>query len=224
MTEIRIPFVDRSQPLDAEALDLPRHLDDPQERRVVTQVIADAMATPGMETMGDLLRAFDCGGGRELVNTARTNAGLPTIESEEAARAYEARRRAHTAEAPRDHAGRTPGVCCHSGCSNYLVDPAFPGGPGLTKAARWACTRHADEGDFSDWGPARLIVGPSGAFVDPVEQARDAARDAQQAERRRVRREAEQAERRKEAEEQRRYEEARLEQLRRQTPPGMPIP
>ena len=157
MSEVRIPYRDRSQPLDGEALSLPDALPDARERRIATQILCDAMAT-GMRTVGDVIRTFERASPderRQIVDRARTAAGMETIGREEAGRAFE-RRLAAPQEAPRDSAGQTAAICSVDGCHGYLPHPNLPGEIALTSARRWTCEKHADQGDFAVRSGPRL--------------------------------------------------------------------
>jgi hypothetical protein len=55
----------------------------------------------------------------------------------------------------RDRDGLAYQACCHPGCMSFSADTE--GGHEPSKAVRWACPLHSDEGDFTPWQePVRL--------------------------------------------------------------------
>jgi hypothetical protein len=216
---IRIPYRDRSEPLDADAFtDLPGYLDS-ADRGVLRHVLIGARLR-GARTVGDLLDELAGASPqrrRELLDEARVEAGLPTTEEVDAEARF---RRAN--DAARLQAGKeSPWQLCHAaGCNQVPLGEV--GIPTTTDVKRWWCPEHrhlAGEGDMEP-RPSRLRFSPSGAIVevDPEEEARQAA----EAERRRRQHEEELAARRVEAAEHAEHERLREEALRAELGPGVP--
>jgi hypothetical protein len=217
--ELRVPFRDRSEPLDVDAFaDLPGYLDS-ADRGVVRHVLIGARLR-GARTVGDLLD--DLAGAsperrRELLDEARVEAGLPTTEEVDAEERF---RRANDAASLL--AGKeSPWQLCHAaGCDQVPLGEV--GMPTATDVKRWWCPEHrrlAAEGDMEP-RPSRLRFSPGGAIVevDPEEEARQAA----EAERRERQHEEKLAARRVEAAEHEEHERLREEAFRADLGPGVP--
>lgn len=210
--KIRIPHRDRSQPLDAAALDLPRALDG-EDRQVARELLLTAALDPSMSTFGDLLDLLDGASAdqrRAILDGARQRAGLPTasrIDFEARFAAVQPRRSRST--------GARPQVCGASGCLNRPMNP--DGSDAMSDARRWFCAEHRDQAAPADLEPTgpRLAYGPSG-IVDVAAQEVEAERERHAEESRRRQREAAQDERRADAAERDALERARAEQQRRE--------
>ena len=80
MTEIRIPHRHRSDPVSSVG-ELARHLESPDEERILRQLVLDA-AGAGLSTVGALLDQIDRLAPTErraLLDRARASAGLPRV-------------------------------------------------------------------------------------------------------------------------------------------------
>jgi hypothetical protein len=197
--EVQIPFRNRSQPLDAEAIsDLPRALDDREARAVTREILFEA-ATTGIETVGgvlDRLEAASPADRRRLVNSAREVAGFQTLDRIEGDREFELMQAA--LPRGRDEQGSIR-VCAAPDCGAIPTDRF--GAPMAVRDRRWWCPRHADyAGPDDHLSPddlePRIDPTTMGLLPSRAEEARLAAVE----ERRRRRFEEEKAARRAEAE------------------------
>jgi hypothetical protein len=164
----------------------------------------------------DYLDRADAGERRRLLDQAREAAGLPLIDEVEAKERFEGAQ-----QAARLRGGQTSPYLCHAeGCGNYPVDGFGAHAP--VSIRRWYCEKHRDQArpeDLKPLGPHLVIKPFSGAIVE-IDEAEE-LREAQAAESRQARREARLAEATAAAEERAEHEAAWLEQVRRQTPPGI---
>jgi hypothetical protein len=154
MADLKIPYRDRDQRLDDPGvLDLPRALEDRDERAVADHLLIEAMADPGLHTVGDLLDAVEQASPqqpRRIADQAREAAGLKTFTTIEWEAAQERHRRA--AAPPRDVDGRSLQICHEPGCAAQAVNPAT-GTPEPVAARRWWCEAHraGHEADMEPW-------------------------------------------------------------------------
>ena len=137
MTEIRIPFQDRAQTVaDAIACNVDRALDG-EERDIAFQLLLDS---PPSQTMGELFDRLDADG-RELVNKARSELGLESVEELEAHQAFEAANR--NLPPSRDAEGRIFQACHAENCNNFPTGEL--GEPISVPDRRWFCDQHRDQ-------------------------------------------------------------------------------
>ena len=169
---------------------------------------------------GDLLDELEAAGVegcRRIVNNARQNSGLPTLERERADRELSARL---TAPTSRDMYGRVEHRCAERGCT--LIEPDERLGPGAVKWTKikgpWYCQRHraGHEDEMRPYTGPRLAYGPGGAIVDLDERAAEAERQRATAASRRRQREAREAERAEDARALARYEAGAADRFRRE--------
>jgi hypothetical protein len=223
MAEFRLPHRRLDQPiLDAISSDLDV-LED-EERLVAREVLKEQLLTEGRETIGEViadLESMERPERRELVERARSRAGLPLLSSVE----FEAEQRRRDAAAPpqRDGNGCSLQVCHEPNCRAFPLDHVGAHAP--HPARKWWCDEHrhlAAEGDLDDWTPSMVMTAGTRGLVNIAELEADRVREQAELERRRVRREANQAEREEEATALARYEKAAEEQRRRESPAGLP--
>jgi hypothetical protein len=223
MAELKLPYRDRGQDL-LSAIDDARELDG-EDREIACRLMTDAVLHEGKQTVGELLGDLERATReerRELVDRARSQAGLPSLASVE----FEAeqRRREAAAGPQRDTEGKTHQGCHADGCS-VLPISRTTGAPVAVRARRWYCPQHehlAAPGDMDDWTSPLVMTAGTKGVVDVEELKADREREQRELERRRVSREATQAERREEAAALARYEKAAEEQRRRESPAGLP--
>lgn len=215
--KIRIPHRHRDEPLDAKSIwELPRALDDPDERAVAREYLV-LIRTCGGQTVGralDVLESCDAADRRLYLDGCRKLAGLPLTKGVDDRAAYELA----------NAAGRARGnpflQRCHDpSCDQVPLTEA--GSLREVKARRWFCPEHAHlakPGDLED-RPPPWRYSSSGAIVevDDAEEAREAAA----AESRRHQREEQAADRAVEAEERRKHQQAIADETRRLVPPGV---
>ena len=137
--EINIPFQDRSQTI-REAIEA--HVDqalEGEDRDVALQLLL----TSGFKTVGELIdhvEALDADGRRDLLDEARTAAGLDTVEDAEAHARFEAANRALRTRPSYDEHGRRSVLCAEANCNAW---PQGEQGEPLLVADRiWWCDRH----------------------------------------------------------------------------------
>jgi len=155
------------------------------------------------------------------VRRARGEAGLPTTETADARREFEAM------SATRVGSGEP-----FRAASGYLLSPICAAPECLattsdrTKAKVWWCSAHrgGHEADMEDWTGPRLAFGPSGAIVDLDEQEREAAREREREKSRAAQRLAREADQRAAAAEAEEDQRAERERLDAELAPGMPRP
>lgn len=189
----------------------------PEDRSVARQIIFDA-ATSGMDTAGDLLDHLDAltvPERRALLDAARVACDLPTTETVDAGRAVEA---ASAAGLARMESGLM--ACAAADC--HVVPTTASGALRPVDCRRWWCDAHrhlAAEGDL-DPRPSPWRLSASGAIVpnDPAAESAEAAaalsRQAVEA--------SKLADAEADAAELAATERARAEQMRRETPLGVP--
>jgi hypothetical protein len=184
MSQIRIPYHDRSDPLPAVA-DATRALPEGDDRAVARQIVLRGM-TSGVATAGDLLDELDAmspAERRALLDQVRVGAGLPSTAEVDAQRARRVRAPMICDDA-RDEVGRALQVCAATGCRAFPIDPVTSAhAPHV--ARRWWCDEHVagHEDDMEAW-TMRIGYGPSGAIVFLDELERDAEIAEREAERR----------------------------------------
>jgi hypothetical protein len=222
--EIAFPVRDPSDPFDPSdlAADIATAISDPAERAVARNVVLHFVGQA--ETVGDVLDALEAASPaqrRALLNKARTDAGLRTVEREEQHRAFEA---ANSNPAPtvlRDGAGRCQALCGHEGCRNFEAGEMGPGSIAWIDCKRWYCQTHraGHEAEMQPWRP-RARYSRTGSIEFPDEIEAEAEHQRVEAESRR-RREQKEAERRSEAERLRESEALRDASFRSEMPKGL---
>jgi hypothetical protein len=219
---ISIPFREESDSL-AEVGALANTL-PAEERDVVREVVAAAAAV-GVRTAGELCAVLDevPQNRRGILDGARPNVGLPSVDRAEAAERWEAAQRYSPRPAPRDHLGRVPSVCGVPDCPNFERDLTEPDGVGKTRARFWTCDEHRALGDFSP-PQERLAYAPGGGLVDLDAEAIEAARERARQASKRAQTEAEREERRADGERRRAKRQAEHERRQREAPPGVVVP
>jgi hypothetical protein len=231
--ELRLPYRDRDQPLDdPDVLALPQALEDRDQRAIATRLLLQAMETPGMETVGDLLdvvEALDEGERRLVLDRCRERAGLETATDVDDKQQLESLQQeiVRRGSVERDSDGLAHQLCAHEGCTVEPINEKT-GTPARTAAKRWWCPTHRG-GHEADMQPFQFgwTFAKSGAILSGDEVAQreaEAERERVRLESRRRAREAEQAQRLGEADEVADVERARRARLERETPRGMPIP
>jgi hypothetical protein len=214
-----INYVDRSDSLDVTAIENAAHGLKGEERQAVQMLMFEAATDSTLRTVGDLLDRIDRASPaerRQMFNSARQKAGLPTAEAADARRKVQEHSRALRGLPMRDEAGYAdPTICAAPACANFPVDPAT-GLRTKSRAKRWWCSAHADRaepGDLEAWS-LRIRYTESGAlqFLDEVEA--DQLEIEREQERRRIQREAAAAERAEKAKEMREHEAAMDEYYR----------
>jgi hypothetical protein len=177
MSEFHLPrYQDRDQPLDAAALDeLPRAIEDREEREVVRQFLVNAKLD-GDQTMGDVLRRFEDAspaGIRAIVDEARAGVGLDTLDDHEAHEKFVAHNAALRTGPQRDRLGRAHQVCAAEDCTVHEVDASGVWVP--VPHSRYWCRAHVDQaqpGDLDPIPPARINLATMSPCVSPQEQRR----------------------------------------------------
>ena len=145
MTEIQIPYQDRAQTLaDAIACNVDRALDG-EERDIAFQVLFDS---PPSQTMGELFDRLDADG-RDIVNKARSELGLESVEEVEAHQAFEAANR--NLPPSRDAEGRIFQSCHAANCQVFPLGEH--GEPVSVPDRRWWCDQHGDQAGPEDHLP-----------------------------------------------------------------------
>jgi hypothetical protein len=154
VADLKIPYRDRDQRLDDPGvLDLPRALEDRDERAVADHLLIEAMADPSLHTVGDLLDRIERASPRErrrIADQARAETGLKTFTAIEWEAAQERHRRA--AAPRRDADRRALQICNEPGCAAQAINPAT-GAPEPVAAKRWWCPEHraGHEDDMRPW-------------------------------------------------------------------------
>jgi hypothetical protein len=163
MTErIRIPYRDRNQPLDAEAVsDLPRALAG-DERTVARQLLMDARGGGALtvgQALDDLERATPAQR-RTRLDRARADAGLPTLGALEEQRSRAAANRwpppPPQTELQRDEQGKAIQTCAAPGCE--AVSSTREGALQPVAARRWHCEEHRGQAEPGDMEPFEEVV------------------------------------------------------------------
>jgi hypothetical protein len=210
--EIVLPVRSPADPFDPNDLsdDIATAISDPAERAVARNVVLHFVGQG--ETVGDVLDALEAASPaqrRALLDRARTDAGLRTIEREEQHRAFETANASAAPSQLRDSQGRVQALCGDPGCRNF--EPGeLPGSIKWVNVRRWWCGQHrhlAADGDLEPWR-STLRYGPTGAIESGAEIEAEGARQRAAAESRRKRYEQRQAERREDAARLAKYEAA----------------
>ena len=144
----QIPYQDRAQTVaDAISSNVDRALEG-EERDIAFQVLFDS---PPSQTMGELFDRLDADG-REMVNKARSELGLESVEEVEAHQAFEAANR--SLPPSRDAEGRIF-QSCHA--ANCQVFPLGEHGEPISVAdRRWWCGQHRDQAGPDDHLPPEV--------------------------------------------------------------------
>jgi hypothetical protein len=228
MSELRIPYRDRSDSV-VYAINDARAIEDPDERRVVRDVLKEAAVT-GAATIGQLLDRLEGmtpNERRRVVDEARVRVGLRTIADEMALRDFNARSQAIAMNrVERDARGLAEQVCAVKGCNEYAIDPVT-GAHAKTAERRWHCPAHvhlAGPTDLEAWQPPQVRYSAGGGLQWDGEAEAEAARVERELERVRQRREARRGDRAAEAAELRVTQQAERRRVARETPPGVPLP
>jgi hypothetical protein len=215
--QLQIPFRCRDDSLSdvAEAA----HVLPTDEAAIVRQLVLNEIVGGQATTAGELIDRLEQASPaerRELLDAARVKAGLESTEQVEGRRKVEAASAAGRATA----AAESPWQICHAErCDAAPINHLGSQIP--VDAKRWFCPAHRDQaapGDM-DPRPSRLRYAPSGAIieVDPVEEAKEAAREDS----RRAIAEAQAADRAADADAARRHQQALDEDFRRLEPRGV---
>ena len=177
----------------------------------------DAVIDDGLETAGELIDHLEASGPEQRrlsLLRARAGAGLESVETVEARERVEAA--SHTSGG---------GVSAWQMCGDPTCN-AVPlnelGAPVASTVRRWWCEAHRDQARPGDMQPpsSGIRISESGALV-PVDEYEE-AREAAKAESRRAELEARLDESEADAVAVRRHEQAREEEVRRLTSPGVP--
>jgi hypothetical protein len=216
--QLRIPYHDRDEPLNARTIwELPKLLDSDEDARVTRELLA-IVRVCGAKTVGqvvDLVESLDAADRRLYLDACRKSAGFRTATEIDGQAAYE---RANAA-------GRARGNpmlqrCHYPGCD--AVPLTEIGSLAETKVRRWHCPEHvgfAGPTDMLDRPPPwRYTDCGSIVEVDEAEVERQRVR----AEARRCELEGQAAERKVAAEERRQHQKAIADEVRRLVPPGVP--
>jgi hypothetical protein len=173
---IRLPHRgDRSAPL-ATVSEAARFLPQDDDREVCRQLVMD-WRLGGLKTVGDaldLVAALEPAERRRVLNHARKQVGLPTVEEVEAAQP-----RPLTVRTVNGGGGFTS--CAVQGCNTAPTRAGIFYSPDVN---RWHCDAHAHLAGPHDLQPRRLEMrlSPSGVPVDdPAEDERDRAREESRA-------------------------------------------
>jgi hypothetical protein len=211
---IEIPFRDRSESLTVtagHARVLGRPGDDRAE--VARQIAIGALMDGRAATAGELidhLEGLDPAERRAMLDRARAECGLPSIEDVEFRRGVEAMRRQSTFP--------VGAMCAVPDCTAV---PMRNGAWYVPNVKRWHCSAHLDRARPGDMEPAGtgLRFGENGVIRpdDPADDEREAAA----AESRRSQQQARQADRDRDAAAARARDEARREQYDRELPPHL---
>jgi hypothetical protein len=216
---IRIPGRP-SDPLNEKTIfDLPRALDDPEDREIARELFFHCY-TSGVKTVGGVVRGLEQlthYERRRLLDVLRKKAGLADTATVEQQREYKAANARGAVVA-----GQNSGwQLCHAPDCN-TVPMSELGVPIVATVRRWFCPAHRDQAQPGDMEPrgSGIRISESGALV-PVDEG-ETERAAERAKSAAASRDAAEAERKVEAEERRRYQQAVADDTRRLTPPGVP--
>ena len=172
---IQIPYRERGEPLDADAvLELPRGLDDPEGRAVAERILFDASVS-GVGTVGELLDQIQRASPderRSMLDAARVAEGLETTADVDA----ESRRKlANSAvHVPRDPSGNAYQRCAAEGCRAIPTDRVTGIWIGVPDR-KWWCPEHRHLAGPDDRLPpesGRIDPGTMGMIPPPSELAR----------------------------------------------------
>jgi hypothetical protein len=199
MSEYRleIPHRGRSQPLDLEAVDCARSLENPEQRAVAREVLWSAVVDSDMTTIGELLDALaDPAERRRIGDAGREAAGLPTFSererNQERARALRWPPRAPApAGSARDEQGRAVQQCHAEGCRAISTNADGSHRPIADRL--WWCPGHRDQAGPEDHlppPPPRVRLDANG-FPQSVEEDDFLAREYERVEAEGPRRRAE---------------------------------
>jgi hypothetical protein len=201
--KLAIPYRDRGEPLDAQALDeLPRALAG--EDRDVARHVLLAARLAGAETLGDALDKLETASPaerRRTLDRAREAVGLESTTAIEKRRALiEATRWPPDPPSPsgphRDEHGRAVLLCSAAGCENLSRDSR--GYPAEVNVRRFWCPDHEHLAEPGDSEPYVELVCPDPAtglpMMRPEAQAHYQQVYAKEAERHRREREGREAE------------------------------
>lgn len=215
--QIQIPYRDRSDPLSAVG-ELANTLEADEDCAAARQLVIHGVMA-GLPTAGELVdrvEALDTSDRRLLLDAARALAGLESTGTVEGRRNFEAATTAAQITAAAESPWQT---CPAEGCNAIPTNAA--GTPAPVDVKRWWCPAHRDQAADGDMQPrpSRLRYSESGAIIeyDPVEEAREAARE----ERNRRLVEDRQAERAAAAEQADRDKQASHEAFLRELAPGV---
>ena len=145
--QLRIPYRDRDEPLDAGSIwALPKLLDSDEDARVTRELLA-LVCVSGARTVGqviDVVDSLDADDRRLFIDACRKSAGLRTATEIDARRAYELANAANQARG-----NPMLPYCAH--CN--AVPLTETGSLAETRAVRWHCPAHehlAEPGDLED--------------------------------------------------------------------------
>jgi hypothetical protein len=202
-------------------LGLDQGIEDVKERQIVSHLLLESAAEPGVATVRELL-SLSPPRRRALMDRARKSAGLATTGEVDRAQALRQMLRDDpprpAAQPTRNQRGELIQQCPAEGCeamSTYAGGAIAP-----VRARKWWCEAHsglAEPGDLDDWEPETVRLDPlTGGLVFPEEQ-RLAAEHYQRLEEKR-------AEERRKRQEQLEAEAERLAILEEQLPQPIPAP
>jgi hypothetical protein len=195
------------------------HVLPQDERRVVRELVADAVGTPGVSTAGDLLNWFEEATPeqrRATVDRARTAAGLETVTEVE--RQRKAQGAKHSVGQQRDSAGLAFQSCAVDKCSATPINPTT-GGPVAVAARRWHCAEHehlAEPGDLEPWQPS--LEWRANGWIDTEQERAEIARAKREEAALKRKAEARAAEVAAQAGEREHHEQARRQRALREAP------
>jgi hypothetical protein len=184
MTEfhIPVPYRDRRDPLDLEAVDVADALEG-DERRMAHHLLWEASLDPHLETVGDLINKIERASPeerRQIADEARAAAGLPSVAEAKSRRELALAQRDDPPTPqqgpPRDYQGMAVQECAHADCTRLSVNEVTHV-VGPVAARRWHCPEHegeAAEGDMDPWTPPPVTYGPAGGLISE-QQVKDEA-------------------------------------------------
>jgi hypothetical protein len=154
--ELRVPLLDRSDPLDLAELHDYVHeaIADPTERRVTFEVLFDLATAMGIKSYGDLddhLERLEPLGRRRLVDQARSNLGMESLADEKGHQVFEAANRALRMRPARDEHGRRFVGCAEPSCNAWPQNEQ--GLPVAVGDRVWWCPAHKDQAGPEDHLP-----------------------------------------------------------------------
>jgi hypothetical protein len=216
---IKFAYDTPGDPLDGDAIELAGRGIEGEDRQVARHLALAAATDGAFDTVGSYLDHLDRigqEGRRQVLNEARTELGLQSVEAIDARRLSVERSRALAHLPERDEAGVAWLSCAANGCVASPIEPST-GAARKTNVKRWWCSEHRDQagpGDLEVWTQRiRLAPGGFGLIFEEDEEV-ERARQEREEQRTKLEREQRHAERQAGAERLRADEEALAEHYR----------
>jgi hypothetical protein len=188
--KIRLPICGRDDVLIDVAAQT-RHIEDPDEARVMRTIVHDATWGDGLWTAGELfdrLAAMSQPERRALLDGARLKNGLDTCADTEGHRVFVAANE-ELARRP----APPPPTC--PACGRHPTDSAGMPDLNIPPVRQWWCEEHRGRAPVEDLGLPPSGIGLDMRYIDPDEVARERRADELREEANRQRREELEAER-----------------------------